>query len=89
MIVTDTYLYSAKSTTFGIEWRHPLTTKENAFERAQWFVGEWAKIGVEATARVFYRDGSPVADFSASVFSGRVDHAQIVINELKAFRATL
>lgn len=64
--------YFAKSTTFGIEWRHGHTTKEKAFERAQWFVNEWAKIGVEASARVFYRDGSAVADFSCSIPECRV-----------------
>lgn len=72
MIAIDDRIYFVKSTTFGIDWRYPQTTKEKAFERAQWFVGEWAKVGVEATARVFYRDGSPVADFSASVHEDRI-----------------
>ena len=65
MEACDLQNYCAKSTTPGIEWRWGHTTKEKAFERAQWFCDEWKKNGVDATARVFYRDGSPVADFRA------------------------
>lgn len=65
--VTDTSNYYAKSTTFGIDWHCPHTTKERAIERAQWFVNEWTKVGVEASVRVYYRNGEPVADFSSAI----------------------
>lgn len=78
-LAADSNNYFAKSTTFGIDWKVPHSTKEAAFEKAQWFVNEWAKIGVEASARVFYRDGSPVADFKSSV----LDRACTILNHIE------
>lgn len=61
----DTNLYFVKSGLTGSVWRTPHITREQAMEKAKWFVREWMNIGVQATAIVFYRDGSIVCTITA------------------------
>lgn len=56
----DTQTYYAKSGLFGNPWRTSHTTQADAVEQAKHFVRSWLHIGVNASAIVFYRDGSAI-----------------------------
>lgn len=62
----DIKTYFVKSGMPGIYWKSPWTDRMGACDEAKDFVMAWKEIGVDAKAIVFYRDGTPIMEWTVA-----------------------